>query len=59
MKLELVNSAGAGPIQLSDDAFGRAYNEALVHQVVTAYRNRNLHAIRATSRRTRSRHQNH
>ncbi|MFO1467627.1 MAG: 50S ribosomal protein L4 [Steroidobacteraceae bacterium] len=37
MKLELVNSAGAAPIQLSDEAFGRAYNEALVHQVVTAY----------------------
>ena len=27
--------------------------------VVTAYRNRDLHAIRATSRRTRRRHQNH
>ncbi len=37
MKLELHNSAGAAPIQLSDEAFGRAYNEALVHQVVTAY----------------------
>ncbi len=37
MKLELVNSAGSAPIQLSDEAFGRAYNEALVHQVVTAY----------------------
>ena len=38
MKLELHNSAGAAPIQLSDETFGRAYNEALVHQVVTAYR---------------------
>jgi len=37
MKLELHDSAGATPIQLSDEAFGRAYNEALVHQVVTAY----------------------
>jgi len=37
MKLPLKNSAGSGEIQLSDAAFGRAYNEALVHQVVTAY----------------------
>src|SRR5271154_2601039 len=37
MKLELKNANPAGEIQLSDVAFGRAYNEALVHQVVTAY----------------------
>jgi large subunit ribosomal protein L4 len=37
MKLQLKNAANAGEIQLSDVAFGRAYNEALVHQVVTAY----------------------
>jgi len=37
MKLQLKNAATAGEIQLSDAAFGRAYNEALVHQVVTAY----------------------
>jgi large subunit ribosomal protein L4 len=37
MKLQLKNAATAGEIQLSDVAFGRAYNEALVHQVVTAY----------------------
>jgi large subunit ribosomal protein L4 len=37
MKLKLKNSASNGEIQLSDAAFGRAYNEALVHQVVTAY----------------------
>ncbi|HVN42838.1 MAG TPA: 50S ribosomal protein L4 [Steroidobacteraceae bacterium] len=40
MKLKLSSAgagAGAGEIQLSDAAFGRAYNEALVHQVVTAY----------------------
>src|ERR1700684_4263418 len=38
MKLQLKNASGATEIQLSDVAFGRAYNEALVHQVVTAYR---------------------
>ena len=37
MKLQLQNASPAGDIQLSDVAFGRAYNEALVHQVVTAY----------------------
>ena len=37
MKLKLKNAAPASEIQLSDAAFGRVYNEALVHQVVTAY----------------------
>jgi large subunit ribosomal protein L4 len=33
-----MKSAGKGTeIHLSDEAFGRAYNESLVHQVVTAY----------------------
>src|SRR5271155_3851383 len=37
MKLQLQNATPASDIQLSDVAFGRAYNEALVHQVVVAY----------------------
>ncbi|HUX73079.1 MAG TPA: 50S ribosomal protein L4 [Steroidobacteraceae bacterium] len=37
MKLKLSNAGSSAEIQLSDAAFGRAYNEALVHQVVTAY----------------------
>ena len=37
MKVPLKNANPASEIQLSDAAFGRAYNEALVHQVVTAY----------------------
>ncbi len=38
MKLKLVNQ-GASPseVQVSDTAFAREYNEALVHQVVVAY----------------------
>jgi large subunit ribosomal protein L4 len=36
-KLKLVN--GGGELQVSDAAFGQQFNEALVHQVVTAYRN--------------------
>ncbi|MGA2708889.1 MAG: 50S ribosomal protein L4 [Steroidobacteraceae bacterium] len=37
MKLQLKNSTPASEIQLSDAAFDRAYNESLIHQVVTAY----------------------
>jgi large subunit ribosomal protein L4 len=37
MKVQLRNAKPASEIQLSDAAFGRAYNEALIHQVVTAY----------------------
>ena len=35
--LKLVN--GGGELQVSDAAFGQQFNEALVHQVVVAYRN--------------------
>ena len=28
---------GAGSLEVSEKAFGRDYNQALVHQVVTAY----------------------
>jgi len=42
MKLKLVNAGSAGSagseVQVSDATFGRDFNEALVHQVVTAYR---------------------
>jgi large subunit ribosomal protein L4 len=50
MKLTLKNAASS-EIQLSDAAFGRAYNEALVHQVVTAY----MAAGRAGTKRQKSR----
>ncbi len=36
MKLKMVN--GAGELQVSEATFGHKFNEALVHQVVTAYR---------------------
>jgi large subunit ribosomal protein L4 len=40
MKLKLVSTgAQAEDVQVSDATFGRAYNESLVHQVVTAYMN--------------------
>ena len=39
MELSLINDQGqaTAKVTASDAAFGRAYNEALVHQVVTAY----------------------
>ena len=37
MELAVVN--GASPLSVSDTVFGREFNEALVHQVVVAYRN--------------------
>jgi len=39
MELKLINEQGAqvSSVQASDAAFGREYNEALVHQVVTSY----------------------
>ncbi len=37
MKLKV--SGGGGELQVSEATFGAAFNEALVHQVVTAYRN--------------------
>ena len=39
MELKLINANGevAGNVAASDALFGREYNEALVHQLVTAY----------------------
>ncbi len=37
MKLKF--AGGANELQVSDAAFGREFNETLVHQVITAYRN--------------------
>lgn len=51
MKLNLKSAGAPGEIQLSDAAFGRAYNEALIHQVVTAY----MAAGRAGTKRQKSR----
>jgi large subunit ribosomal protein L4 len=51
MKLQLKNGAAASEIEFSDAAFGRAYNEALVHQVVTAY----MAGGRAGTKRQKSR----
>jgi large subunit ribosomal protein L4 len=49
MKLKVAN--GGSELSVSDTTFGAEYNEALVHQVVTAYRN----AGRAGTKRQKSR----
>jgi len=36
MELNIRKPSGAGKVTVSDTAFGREYNEALIHQVVTA-----------------------
>ncbi|MCZ8133243.1 MAG: 50S ribosomal protein L4 [Steroidobacteraceae bacterium] len=48
MKLKVV---GGADVEVNDQAFGREFNEALVHQVVTAYMN----AGRAGTKRQKSR----
>jgi large subunit ribosomal protein L4 len=52
MKLKLVGktSAGDAEVQVSDTAFGREFNETLVHQVVVAY----MAAARAGTKRQKS-----
>jgi len=49
MKLKSVN--GESMLQVSEAAFGHKFNEALVHQVLTAYRN----AARAGTKAQKSR----
>jgi large subunit ribosomal protein L4 len=49
MKLKSVN--GGATVQVSEAAFGHKFNEALVHQVLTAYRN----AARAGTKAQKSR----
>jgi large subunit ribosomal protein L4 len=51
MKLQLKYATPASEIQLSDAAFDRAYNETLIHQVVTAY----MAAGRAGTKKQKSR----
>lgn len=37
MELQLANAKKGGTVQVADTAFGRDFNEGLIHQVVTAY----------------------
>lgn len=53
MKLKVVN--GGAELQVSEAAFGREFNEALVHQVVTAYRNAGRSGTKAQKSRAQVR----
>lgn len=54
MELKLINDAGtaSGTIAASAELFGRDYNEALVHQVVTAYQANARQGTRAQKARS-------
>ena len=49
-KLKLISGAQGAGVEVSDKTFGREFNEALVHQVVTAY----MAAGRAGTKRQKS-----
>jgi large subunit ribosomal protein L4 len=58
MELKLIDEQGkaTASISASDSAFGRAYNESLVHQVVTAYLANGRQGTRAQKDRGTVRH---
>lgn len=58
MELKLIDGQGqeAGAVSAADSLFGREYNEALVHQVVTAYMANARTADRAQLTRAEVRH---
>jgi large subunit ribosomal protein L4 len=58
MELKLINDQGqqAATVSASDALFGRAYNEALVHQVVVAYQANGRSGNRAQLTRAEVRH---
>lgn len=58
MELKLINDKGAanGTVAASPEFFGRDYNEALVHQVVTAYQANARSANRAQKDRAEVKH---
>lgn len=58
MDLKLINDQGqdAGAVSAADSLFGREYNEALVHQLVTAYMANGRQGDRAQLTRAEVRH---
>ncbi|MEJ5210098.1 MAG: 50S ribosomal protein L4 [Burkholderiales bacterium] len=61
MELKLINEQGAqvASVQASDATFGREYNEALVHQVVTSYLANARTGTRAQKDRSQVSHTTH
>ena len=58
MELKLINEQGqdAGAVSAADTLFAREYNEALVHQLVTAYQANGRSGDRAQLTRAEVRH---
>jgi large subunit ribosomal protein L4 len=58
MELKVINEKGEAqsPVPASEQLFGRAYNEALVHQVVVAYQANGRQGSRAQKTRSEVRH---
>ena len=58
MELKLINDKGknAATVAAPDELFGRDYNEALIHQIVTAYRANGRRGTRAQKGRSDVRH---
>jgi large subunit ribosomal protein L4 len=58
MELKVINEKGEAqkPVDASETLFGRAYNEALVHQVVVAYQANGRQGTRAQKTRSEVRH---
>ncbi|HSN19705.1 MAG TPA: 50S ribosomal protein L4 [Usitatibacter sp.] len=58
MELKVINEKGeaASSVPASEQLFGRAYNEALVHQVVVAYQANGRQGSRAQKTRSEVRH---
>ena len=61
MELKLINESGAdaGAVAASDALFGREFNEALVHQVVTAFMANARQGTRAQKDRSEVKHTTH
>lgn len=55
MELPLHSAAGGGAVEVSETAFGSDFNEALVHQVVTAYMNKRRRGTKAQKDRSQAR----
>ena len=55
MTVKIAIQGGSGSVEVSDHAFGASFNEPLVHQVLTAYRNAGRKGTKKQKNRSDSR----
>ena len=55
MKLSIHSAGGGGSLEVADKAFGAAFNEPLVHQVVTAFLAKGRRGTKAQKNRSSAR----